>query len=221
MEYVRPVRMHRMHLDVCVRLFGVDARVSSNYTGTGVRVAVIDSGIDYNHPDLRGRVNLDLSRNFTNAGSSTNVMDGHGHGTHIGGIIGGAGSAYRGVAQGVEFLACKVFDSSGKTAEGVVLTAVRWAIERGAHVINYSGGYAPIIYHPFLGQIVQVAPAWVWPAELLSEEDEFKRAMDNGIVAVVSAGNEGGIGEEGTLSMPATCLAVISVGSRKFSARVS
>jgi hypothetical protein len=99
--------------------------------------------------------------------------------------------------------------------------AVRWAIERGAHVINYSGGYTPVIYHPVLGQIVQVAPPWVWPAELLSEEDEFKRAMDNGIVAVVSAGNEGGIGEEGTLSMPVTCPAGISVGSRKFSARVS
>ena len=213
-EYVRSVRMHRMHLNVSVGLLGVDTGVRSRYDGTGVRVAVIDSGIDHNHPDLCGCVNLNLSRNFTDEGSATDVTGGNGHGTHVAGIIGGAGSTYRGVAPGVEFIACKVFDSSGRaTEEGAVIAAIRWAIEKGAHIINYSGGYAPVLNHPTLGLIVLVTPPWVWPRDLLEEESEFKRAMDNGIVAVVSAGNEGNIGRRGTLSMPATSPAIISVGS--------
>ena len=213
-EYVRLLRMHRMHLNVSTGLLGLDASVRSRYNGTGVRVAVIDSGIDHNHPDLRGRVNKRLSRNFTDEGSATDVTDGHGHGTHVAGIIGGDGDTYRGVAPGVEFIACKVFDSSGyPTEEGAVIAAVHWAIEKGAHIINYSGGYAPILNHPILGLMILVEPPWVWPKDLLEEEVEFERAMDNGIVAVVSAGNEGDIGRRGTLSMPATSPAVISVGS--------
>src|SRR3972149_2169813 len=57
-RYIRPVRMHRMHLDRSVALLGIDAQVRSQYDGKGIRVAVIDSGIDHTHPDLRGRVNL-------------------------------------------------------------------------------------------------------------------------------------------------------------------
>ena len=213
-EYVRPVRMHRMHLQDSVGLLGVDSGVRSRFDGTGIRVAVIDSGIDHNHPDLRGRVNLSLSRNFTGEGSVTDVTDANGHGTHVAGIIGGAGSIYKGVAPNVEFIACKVFDSQGAvTSEMALISAVRWAVQKGAQVINYSGGYAPIINHPTLGQQILVKAPWVWPLELLEEEAEFKQAMDSGVVSVVSAGNEGEVGPRGTLSMPATCPAVISVGS--------
>jgi subtilisin family serine protease len=172
-------------------------------------VAVIDSGINANHPDLQGRVNLAESRNFTREGLETDITDLNGHGTHVAGIIGGAGAVFRGVAPQVEFIACKVFTADGSAREGAVLAAVRWAIEHNADVINYSGGFAPLdqFHRPI------IPPPWVWPEELVEEEVEFARAMDSGIVAVVSAGNEGEIGRRGTLSMPATCPQVISVGA--------
>jgi subtilisin family serine protease len=213
-EYIRPARLHRMHLHESAALLGLGAGGNAPFDGAGIRVAIIDSGIDHNHPDLRGRVNTGLSRNFTDEGTSSDVTDETGHGTHVAGIIGGSGSKYKGVAPGVEFVACKVFNSRGTTtSELAIISAVRWAVQKGAHVINYSGGFAPVVNHPTLGQVVLVEPPWVWPEQLLEEEAEFKYAMDSGVVAVVSAGNEGELGKRGTLSMPATSPAVISVGS--------
>ena len=208
-EFVRPERLHRMHLNTSPTQLGVTSAVRSQFDGTGIRVAVIDSGIDANHPDLRGRVNLANSRNFTQEGSATDVTDLNGHGTHVAGIIGGAGATFKGVAPKVEFIACKVFTVDGSAREGAVLAAVQWAIDHNADVINYSGGFAPVDRN---NQPI-IPPPWVWPADLVEEEVEFARAMESGIVAVVSAGNEGEIGRRGTLSMPATCPQVISVGA--------
>ncbi len=212
-EYVRALRMHRQHLDVSVPLVGVDARVRSQYTGRGVTVAVIDSGIDADHPDLTGRVLVSKSRNFTSDGRVNDVSDTSGHGTHVAGIIGGAGRRYRGVAPGVRLIACKVFGADGQAEEGAVIGAVRWAVEQGADIINYSGGFVPILHHPALGPLTMVAPPWVWPAEPIEEEGEFLRAIARGVVCVVSAGNEGANGARGTLSMPATAHDLISVGA--------
>jgi subtilisin family serine protease len=208
-EYVRPERQHRAHLDSSPLQVGVDATVRSRFDGRGIRVAVIDSGVDVNHPDLRGRVNLEHSRNFTSGGRARDVKDEFGHGTHVAGIIGGAGATFRGVAPKVELIACKVLTADGTAREGAVLAAVRWAVEHGADVINYSGGYAPLLEDGS----AEIPPPWVWAKELLEEEVEFARAMDAGVVSVVSAGNEGEYGRRGTLSMPATCPQVISVGA--------
>ena len=212
-EYVRAVRMHQQHLVDSAPMIGVDAGVRSRFKGRGIRVAVIDSGIDAGHPDLGNRVLTSKSRNFTSEGTVRDTSDRNGHGTHVAGIIGGHGRQYRGIAPEVEFIACKVFDAEGKAEEGAIVAAVRWAVEQGADVINYSGGYAPILNHPLLGQVVLVDPPWVWTEEPTEEESELIRAMEAGVVSVVSAGNEGGVGREGTLSMPATTPAVISVGS--------
>lgn len=208
-EYVRPERLHRAHLNTSPAQLGVTTPVRSQFDGTGIRVAVIDSGIDANHPDLRGRVNLSNSRNFTREGAATDVTDLNGHGTHVAGIIGGDGSTYQGVAPKVELIACKVFNADGLAREGAVLAAVQWAIDHGADVINYSGGYAPLDEN----NQPLIRPPWVWTADLIEEEVEFARAMESGVVSVVSAGNEGEVGRRGTLSMPATCPQVISVGA--------
>ncbi len=208
-EYVRPVRWHQMHLNRSLSTLGVNAAVHSRYTGRGVRVAVIDSGIDFEHPDFAGRVNLALSRNFTGQGSQDDVTDHHGHGTHVAGIIGGAGAIYKGVAPEVEFIVCKVFGASGSaTEEGALIEAIRWAVQAEADVINFSGGFSPVID----GKPLVDAP-WVWPEDLLEEEIEFSNATATGAVAVVSAGNEGRLGDYGTLSVPATSPNVISVAA--------
>lgn len=138
-QYVRPERLHRAHLNTSPAQLGVNASVRSRFDGAGIRVAVIDSGINANHPDLQGRVNLAESRNFTREGVATDIADLNGHGTYVAGIIGGAGAVFRGVAPQVEFIACKVFTADGSAREGAVLAAVRWAIEHNADVINYSG----------------------------------------------------------------------------------
>lgn len=208
-EFVRPMRIHRPHLDVSVPLLGVRQSGHAELDGTGVRVAVIDSGIDASHPDLAGRVDLRNSRNFTDEGTARDVTDGNGHGTHVAAIIGGAGRQYRGVAPGVEFISCKVFDSSGSaSSESAIIDAVNWAVEKHVDVINYSGGFAPV----FNGQAI-IDPPWVWPLDLLEEEMAFRDATEAGVVCVVSAGNEGDYGRRGTISMPATCPDVVSVGA--------
>ena len=82
------------------------------YDGSGVRVAVIDTGI-YDHPDL----NVVLHENFINGESPVDTFDYVGHGTHVAGIIGsdggGSSGVYRGVAPGVSLISAKAGDLSG------------------------------------------------------------------------------------------------------------
>ena len=215
-DYVRPMRIHRCHLNESIPLIGVSA--STPFSGAGIRVAIVDSGIDHNHPDLIGRVNLGLSRNFTREGDGAgDVMDRNGHGTHVAGIVGGAGARFRGVAPGVEFIACKVFDATGRAEEAAISQAVRWAVQNHADVINYSGGFSPLNSRGF----PLIPPPWVWSAELMEEEKEFLAAMTAGVVCAVSAGNDGRMHSRGTLSMPAICPDVISVGSVSKALRLS
>ncbi len=205
---IRPARFHTTFMDSVPNMIGVRNMVDSQLTGSGVTVAVIDSGIDHNHPDLAGRVELALSRNFTDEGNGDHdVSDLNGHGTHVAGIIGGAGEVYRGIAPGVRFIACKVFDSRGRGDEGAVIDAVAWAIDQNVDIINYSGGYGPV----FAG-VPAVRPPWVWPQNEMEEERAFRLGAERGIVSVVSAGNFGYFGR-GTITMPATCEQVIAVGS--------
>jgi subtilisin family serine protease len=197
--------VHRAHLSDSVPMLAVDP-LHTPFHGDGVRVAVLDSGIDIHHPDFAGRIRVDLSKNFTNEGGPADIGDRNGHGTHVAGILGGAGSTYRGVAPKVEFIVCKVFNAALEGDESWINDAIDWAIKKEAHVINFSGGFSPL-------SRFNIAPPWVWSAELMGEEKQFVRAMRAGLVCVVSAGNDGDRNSLGTLSMPATCADVISVGS--------
>ncbi|MBC7222678.1 MAG: S8 family serine peptidase [Anaerolineae bacterium] len=118
-------------------------------TGTGVRVAVIDSGVDYTHPDLGSGLGpghkVITGYNFLN--DSYDPMDDHGHGTHVAGIIAAQGSVV-GVAPGASLLAYKVLNASGVGDESDVIAALERALDPdgdpatadGAHVINLSLG---------------------------------------------------------------------------------
>lgn len=102
--------------------------------GTGVRVAVLDTGIDLAHPDLPAPVD---SVSFI-AGEP--VQDGNRHGTHVAGIIAGLDNAVGviGVAPACDLLVAKVLANSGAgTVDGVIL-GLGWAVERGARVVNMS-----------------------------------------------------------------------------------
>lgn len=103
-------------------------------------VAVIDSGVDYNHPDLKGRVILGPDY----ADSDKDPMDEGGHGTHVAGIIAANGSV-KGIAPNVKIMALKVFSEQEKkvntynTSEGIA-EAIIYAMENGASIINMSLG---------------------------------------------------------------------------------
>lgn len=212
-EFIDIDRVYKLLLNDVTTIIGVQAAWQINCDGSGVTVAVIDSGIDYNHPDLAGRVNLTESCNFTQEGATSDPLDRNGHGTHVAGIIGGNGGAssgmYKGIAPGVILLALKVFDSSGTGYASDIVAAVDWSITRGVDVINFSGGYSP--WNP---PSQMIRPPWIWPEPPTFEEDMFNAAVLRGIPTVVAAGNDGDLNPpEATIGLPATAHRVITVGS--------
>lgn len=105
--------------------------------GTGVCVAVVDSGVQIDHPDLTGRVVA--SRDFSGEG----VQVAGDHGTHVAGIIAavpdnGAGTV--GAAPGVDLLNAKVLNGAGSGMESWVAAGITWSVDQGARVINLSLG---------------------------------------------------------------------------------
>ncbi|GEM_PF-4377563 len=83
-------------------------------TGQGVLIAVLDTGTDYTHPDLSGKVRTDIDRDFVN--NDNDAMDDHGHGTHVSGIAAAAtnnGIGVAGMGWDASILPVKVLDNSG------------------------------------------------------------------------------------------------------------
>ena len=156
------------------------------YTGEGIKVGVIDSGIDYNHPDLGGCFGPDcrvaygwdfVGDNFTGPEvpvPDDDPMDYRGHGTHVAGIIGANGGVI-GVAPEVTFGAYKVFGAAGYTTADIILAAMEMALEDGMDIVNMSIGAA---FH--------------WPQYPTSKASD--RLVNKGVVVVASIGNSGADG---------------------------
>ncbi|MGK5741020.1 S8 family peptidase [Micromonospora sp. URMC 103] len=137
--------IRRPALDVSVPASGAPAVWAAGYDGSGVRVAVLDSGLDTTHPDFAGRVAAE--RNFVTDYETTDD-DLAGHGTHVASIVAGSGAAsggrYRGMAPGASLLVGKVcFSYAGLGAacpDSAILEGLHWAAESGARVVNLSLG---------------------------------------------------------------------------------
>ncbi|MBD3196860.1 MAG: S8 family serine peptidase, partial [Candidatus Lokiarchaeota archaeon] len=163
------------------------------YDGSGVRVAVMDSGI-YNHPDL----NIVDQASYVTIGGG--LGDLNGHGTHVAGIIGSNGASsggkYRGIAPGVSLIDAQAGNSSGSLIEDDIIDAIQWAsnpAQGNADIISMSfGGGDPIASDPITAAITA--------------------ARNNyNVTFVASAGNSGS--DYYTGSTPATGIDVISVGA--------
>ncbi len=148
-------------LETALKMTGADiAQTELGYTGKGVKVAVMDTGTDYNHPDLGGcfgagcRVakGWDFVGDSYNADPSTtayqpvpspdpNPDDCNGHGTHVSGIV-GANGAVKGVAPDVTFGAYRVFGCAGSTTDEIMIAAMERALDDGMQVLNMSIGDA-------------------------------------------------------------------------------
>ncbi|MBB4911610.1 S8 family peptidase [Actinophytocola algeriensis] len=182
----------RATLDQSVPQVGAPTAWERGLTGAGVRVAVLDTGIDTDHPDLAGKTVV--SKDFTGTGG---VEDGHGHGTHIASIVTGTGAAsggkYRGVAPGVSLAVGKVLDDSGWGTDDGVLAGMRWAAaESGAKVVNMSLGSDPTDGQDPMSLAVNA----------LSRE--------YGTLFVIAAGN---YGADRTVGSPAAADDALTVGS--------
>lgn len=180
-------------------MINVNALWSQDEKGKGTIVAIIDSGCDTQHADLQGQI-ID-GANFTTEGSITDVHDGLGHGTHVAGIIAAKedGQGVVGVAPEAKLLILKALDSNGSGSFTNVIYAISYAIDwRGpndekVNVINMSLG---------------------GPMNVPALHDVIKRAVQNGILVVCAAGNEGdGKADTNEYSYPGCYDEVVSVGA--------
>ncbi len=153
-------------------------------------VAVLDSGIDYTHPELAGRVLMGLNTLDGKSGSR-DVLDRDGHGTHVAGIIGAAGNNAAGVAGvswNVKLMAMKVLDRDGGN-DAAALKAIKYAAENGARVINMS----------FNSDDRSISKLYA---------DAVAYAREKGAVVVGAAGNDGG-----PVTQPANTPGVLAVAA--------
>ncbi len=143
-------------------------------TAPDITVAVIDTGIDLSHEDLRLNIYNNGINTITQRTGINFGADDNGHGTHVGGIIGAEGDnniGSTGVAWSVQLLSAKALDSNGVGNISKIIQAIDYAIYRDVRVINASLG----------GDINNASEA---------EYDAVKKAIDHGIVVVAAAGND-------------------------------
>ena len=165
---------------------------TSPRTGRGVRLAVLDTGFDLNHPDFEGR--KVTAQSFV-AGES--AQDGHGHGTHcIGTSCGSATTPRRyGVATEVEIFAGKVLGDRGSGSDTGILAGINWALANDCVIISMSLG----------ADIPTVSQAY---------ETVGKRALDRGTLIVAAAGNNARRpGNPGFVGVPANSPSIMAIAA--------
>jgi len=186
----------------------------AGYTGAGVRVAILDSGIDPTHPDLAPNLNTALSISFVP--SEPYIDDGDGHGTHVAGIVAAADNAYGsiGVAPNAEIVAVKVLDSTGSGAFSWVIDGMLYANAIGADVISMSIG----AYLPRSGFWTEDGEK-VGANEVAGLVTLLTRVINyiwsNGSFVVGSAGNDSidFTGDAGLLHVPSDCGRILSISA--------
>ncbi|SDO90308.1 Subtilase family protein [Streptomyces sp. cf386] len=169
----------------------------SHLTGRGVKVAVLDTGVDTDHPDLVGCIEETMSFVL-----GETVEDVQGHGSHCIGTVAGPNKPQQGPRYGVacdaRILAGKVLNNRGRGADGQILAGISWAIARGARVISMS-----------LGAPVQVGELFPQTYEILAQ-----RALALGTVIVAAAGNESNRPPSiKPVGRPANCPSILAVGA--------
>ncbi|MER6910881.1 S8 family serine peptidase [Streptomyces sp. NPDC000594] len=186
LDAVRTARLDRSGARI-----GAPAAWSAGLDGTGVTIAVLDTGVDARHPDLAGRVAA--ARNFTDA---PGTEDRYGHGTHVASIAAGTGvrsGRHRGIAPGARLLNAKVLDDSGGGEDSGIIAGMEWAVAQGADVINMSLG----------GQDTPEVDPLEASVNALTER--------TGVLFAVSAGNGGP--DAGTVGSPGSADAALTVGA--------
>jgi subtilisin family serine protease len=198
-ESIPPTQTVSPELATAIQMTGADVAQAAGYDGTGVKVGIVDTGFDLDHPDLGGDgtggapfTNSRVVAQFDFVGDAYNADpaspsysptpvpdpiadDCNGHGTHVSGIVGANGGA-TGVAPGVTFGAYRIFGCGGSANDDVILLALEQALADGMDVVNMS-----------LGDAFNS-----WPQAPLAQASDV--LLKNGVVVVASIGNSGASG---------------------------
>jgi subtilisin family serine protease len=158
--------------------------------GENVKVGVIDTGMDYNHPDLKDRYKG--GHDFVN--DDEDPMDENGHGTHVAGTLAASDNenGVVGVAPKADLYALRVLDENGSGNLSDIIKALNWAIDHKLNIVSMSLGS---------------------PDSSTIEEAAFRKVADAGILAIAASGNDYAEMNADGLSFPAGYSTVISVGA--------
>jgi len=159
-----------IYLDKSVPYIGAANLVKSGYDGAGIKIAVIDTGVDYNHPDLFG-LGKDgkVIGGYDFVDNDNSPMDTNGHGTEVAGVIAADGKL-KGVAPKSKILAYRVSENGESVSSDLIIKAIERAVLDGADIINISLG-------------VNVTNKKI--------DDEVNKAVEQGVLVVTAAGNNG------------------------------
>ncbi|HZM77979.1 MAG TPA: S8 family serine peptidase [Candidatus Limnocylindrales bacterium] len=180
-------------LDQSVPQVGAPTAWAAGFDGTGVKVGIVDSGIDSTHPDLAGKVVA--AADFTGEG----LQDLAGHGTHVASTVAGTGAGsggqFKGVAPGATLVSGKACIQSGACFDSSLLQAMQWTADQGVDVINMSLGGPDL------------------PGVDPLEAAVNSLTASHGVLFVIAAGNTGPPVPSYTVSSPSTADSALSVGA--------
>lgn len=201
----------------------IDAVYEGGTRGLGIVVAVLDTGVNTDHPSLdhlddgkKSNGELIAFRDFLGSANTVGAaFDDDGHGSHIVGIMSARGSSFGdklvnggvdllGASPGIELAVARVCDATHCDAAKID-DAIRWSVGRGADVISLSLGGAEL---GFLGGVLNPGDQQIQN----DITDAINDAIDRGIVVVAAAGNEQGDGAT-DVAFPSSIAGVISVGA--------
>ncbi|MCX5389087.1 S8 family serine peptidase [Streptomyces sp. NBC_00094] len=182
----------RASLSESVAQIGATQAWAKGFDGRGVKIAVLDTGIDATHPDMKDRIVA--SKSFI---TGEEADDKNGHGTHVASTIAGSGAASagakKGVAPGADLIIGKVLSNSGYGPDSGVIKGMEWAKAQGADIVSMSLGGGSSDGNDPISQAVNTLSA------------------NGGPLYVIAAGNAGGAGTVGAPGAAASALTVAAV----------
>ncbi|MDD5086548.1 MAG: S8 family peptidase [Candidatus Nanoarchaeia archaeon] len=164
-------------------------KAHSNSRGNGAKIAIIDTGVDYNHDELKK--NFTYNKGYDFVENNNSPMDKEGHGTHVAGTAAGKDC---GVAPDATLYSLRVLNEYGSGSDADVAAAIEWAITNNMHVANMSLG---------------------GPGASSALEEMCRIASQNGLLLVAAAGNTGGVDAEYPAAFGDYVIAVAAVDSEK------
>ncbi|MFF7647511.1 S8 family serine peptidase [Streptomyces canus] len=183
-----------------VAQIGAPTAWKAGYNGKGVKVAVLDTGVDATHPDVKNSILA--AKDFSDSGSTDDKV---GHGTHVASTIAGSGAKsggkYKGVAPGAKLLVGKVLDDAGGGSESSIIAGMQWAVAQGAKIVNMSLGSVDT---PGIDSL---------------EKAVNDLSASSGALFVTAAGNEGPSAT--TVSSPGTAASALTVAAVDRSGKVA